>query len=214
MLLVVDQFEEVFTHRPAARERDPSWREETACFAAESGAVVDAQPAQAPRVHLREGACVEMILRDMRGHPAVPPLLEESLAALWEKRRGPWLTLDATAAPGEVGGALAAKADALYVPLSPDDQRLIRRIFLGLILWERVLRTRVVRVPAPALLGAADRREQVEALLRRFCSAGGSRLINPVLQRGGGLGRALPTKRSTSITGSSCGDGSTTAGVI
>ncbi len=154
-----------------------------------------------------------MILRDMRGHPAVPPLLEESLAALWEKRRGPWLTLDATAAPGEVGGALAAKADALYVPLSPDDQRLIRRIFLGLILWERVLRTRVVRVPVPALLGAADRREQVEALLRRFCSAGGSRLIT-LSSSEGVVSAELTHEALESITGSSCGDGSTTAGVI
>ncbi len=56
MLLVVDQFEEVFTHRPAARERDPSWRGETACFAAESGAVVDAQPAKAPRDIFEKGA--------------------------------------------------------------------------------------------------------------------------------------------------------------
>jgi hypothetical protein len=80
-----------------------------------------------------EKGLVEMILRDMRGHPAALPLLEESLAALWEKRRGPWLTLDAYASTGGVGGALAAKADALYVPLNPDDQRLTRRIFLGLI---------------------------------------------------------------------------------
>ncbi|MGH6689304.1 MAG: hypothetical protein ACREF4_01290, partial [Gammaproteobacteria bacterium] len=125
-----------------------------------------------------EKGLVEMILRDMRGHTTALPLLEESLAMLWAERRGPWLTLDAYLRTGGVGGALASKADALYEPLSDDDRRLMRRIFLGLIhLGEGVPDTRR-RVAVVDLLGAADRPEDVEALLRRFSSTGGSRLIS------------------------------------
>ena len=227
MLLVVDQFEEVFTHRPTARERDASWREQTGCFAANLRAVVDAQPAwlrllatlradfitrfvgedfpafrqllerrqlwlgpmseedlreaivspaRGAEGHLREGPRGDDPARHARS-PSGPAPPGGVLQALWEKRRGPWLTLDAYASTGGVGGALAAKADALYVPLSPDDQRLTRRIFLGLIhLGEGVPDTRR-RVPVPDLLGAADRPEEIEALLRRFSSTGGSRLI-------------------------------------
>lgn len=228
VLLVIDQFEEVFTHGPGARERDASWREQTTCFAANLLAAVEAQPAWLRVVvtlradfitrfvgedfpafrkllerrqlwlgpmsedDLREAVVfpakrrgaffekglVEMILRDMRGHTTALPLLEESLAMLWAERRGPWLTLDAYLRTGGVGGALASKADALYEPLSEDEQRLTRRIFLGLIhLGEGVPDTRR-RVAVPDLLGAADRPEDVESLLRRFSSTGGSRLIS------------------------------------
>jgi hypothetical protein len=228
LLLVIDQFEEVFTHRPVAREREASWREQAACFAANLLEATEAQPAwlrivvtlradfitrfvgedfpsfrkllERRQLWLgpmseddvreaiafpakRRGAffekgLVEMILRDMRGHTAALPLLEESLSMLWAERRGPWLTIDAYVRTGGVGGALATKADALYDPLSADEQRLTQRIFLGLIhLGEGVPDTRR-RVAVQDVLGAADRPEQVEGLLQRFSSTGGSRLIS------------------------------------
>ncbi|HVQ74040.1 MAG TPA: toll/interleukin-1 receptor domain-containing protein [Candidatus Binatia bacterium] len=226
VLLVIDQLEEVFTHRPPP-ERDAAWREGAACLAANLLAAATAQPPQLRMVATvradfitrfvgedfpafrqllerrqlwlgpmseedlraaivlparRRGAffekgLVEMILRDMRGHATALPLLEEALAVLWAARRGPWLTLDAYARSGGVGGALAASADALYEPLDASARRLARRIFLGLIhLGEGVPDTRR-RVPVSSVLGATDPGEEVEALLRRFSSTEGARLI-------------------------------------
>lgn len=61
------------------------------------------------------------------------PLLQHALLELWHRRRGPWLTLDAYDDIGGVGGALARRADATYVALSPPQQHLARMMLLRLI---------------------------------------------------------------------------------
>ena len=172
MLIVVDQFEEVFSLVASARERRafvdglvyaatipggrttvvvamrsdfyPRCADHPALRAlvAEHQLLVgplspdglrDAieEPARLAGLELEPGLA-RRILADVSDEPGALPLLEHLLLELWRRRRGRLLTLEAYAACGGVGGALARRANDVYAGLGPDGQEVARRVLLRL----------------------------------------------------------------------------------
>ena len=89
------------------------------------------EPARRAGLELEPGL-VRRILADVSDEPGALPLLEHLLLELWRRRRGRLLTLEAYAAGGGVGGALAKRANAVYGELRPDEQEVARRVLLRL----------------------------------------------------------------------------------
>lgn len=220
LLLVVDQFEELFTLRPTNRDEQKEWRERTGRFAANLRAafrscrewlriVVTLRadfvdlfvgndlpdcrellerrqlwlgemsqdelreaivfPAKRRGAFFEKGV-VELILRDMQGQSTALPLLEEALDAVWVKRRGPWLTMEAYLASGGVGGALAARAENLYGSLRDEERPLARRIFLSLIQLGEGTRDTRRRVPSANLWPAFSEESPISRIVHRLSS--------------------------------------------
>ncbi|MCB9451478.1 MAG: TIR domain-containing protein [Anaerolineaceae bacterium] len=93
------------------------------------------KPAALPDVRLKfdDGLVTEMVFA-VRGEIAALPLLQFTLAQLFERRDGQRLTLDAYRALGGIQGALAQHADATYQNLPSDRHRdSARELFLRLI---------------------------------------------------------------------------------
>jgi len=133
------------------------------------------RPAQAVGALFEKGL-VGRLLDDMRGQSAALPLLSFTLAQLWQRRHGVWLTHAAYEAIGGVSGAIDQRADAVYARLTEAQQRLARNLFTRLVaLGEDISDTRRrVRREELDLVGttAAD----VDALLG-VLSRGDVRLI-------------------------------------
>ncbi len=115
-----------------------------------------------------EKGLVELILRDMSGQTSALPLLEEALEAVWNGRRGPWLTLSAYEEAGGVGGALATKAKRVYGSLNEKEQATARHIFLKLIQLGEGTRDTRRRVPLLSLLPATADPERIRSVINRF----------------------------------------------
>jgi formylglycine-generating enzyme required for sulfatase activity/transcriptional regulator with XRE-family HTH domain len=84
-----------------------------------------------------EGGLVERILGDVGGEPGNLPLLEFSLTLLWEKQVDGSLTRAAYEAFGELGGAIASQAEAVYTSLAAEQQYTARRLFTRLVALAR-----------------------------------------------------------------------------
>ena len=89
------------------------------------------EPARSAGLELEPGLA-RRILADVSNEPGALPLLEYLLLELWRRRRGRLLTLEAYAACGGVGGALARRANGVYAGLGPDDQEVARQVLLRL----------------------------------------------------------------------------------
>jgi len=85
-----------------------------------------------------EPGLVELLLHDVGAtgeRPAEPgalPLLSHALLETWNRRRGRALTLRGYAESGGVRGAIAKTAETVYRQLAPEQQPVVRRIFLRL----------------------------------------------------------------------------------
>ncbi len=88
---------------------------------------------QAEQVGLRfaEGLS-DSILDDVETEPGAMPLLQHALQELWKRRHGRWLLWEEYHAIGGVKKAIARTADAVYQNLKPDEQDLVRNIFVRL----------------------------------------------------------------------------------
>ena len=76
---------------------------------------------------------VDMILNDIGNEPGMLPLLEDTMSQLWEKRSDKnVMTISAYRASGGVRGALAQRADILFMSLTTVQQQIARRILLRL----------------------------------------------------------------------------------
>jgi hypothetical protein len=73
------------------------------------------------------------MLDDVQEAPGNLPLLEFVLTELWEKRRGGRFLHEAYAAMGGVQGAIAHRADEVWVRLTPVEQEATRRVFGQLV---------------------------------------------------------------------------------
>ena len=80
-----------------------------------------------------EAGLVNLIVEQAGDEPGRLPLLEFVLRRLWEDRRGGELHQEAYKDMGQLEGAIAKKAESLYVNLSEDDQRKVQQIFLRLV---------------------------------------------------------------------------------
>src|SRR5262249_35799998 len=80
-----------------------------------------------------EPGLVTAIVKDVAEQPGALPLLQYALTELFERREGRALTLGAYQAIGEVTGALARRADALYDGLDEPGREAARQLFLRLV---------------------------------------------------------------------------------
>ncbi|MCP5075909.1 MAG: TIR domain-containing protein [Rhodobacteraceae bacterium] len=90
------------------------------------------KPAEAVGLRFEDGL-VERILQDVGTEPGNLPLLEFLLTELWRMRKSGVLTNDAYTDLGGVEGAIAARADATFEGLSPEQQNDARRLMLMLV---------------------------------------------------------------------------------
>ena len=80
-----------------------------------------------------EAGLVDLMLEQASDEPGQLPLLEFVLRQLWVQRRGGELHHEAYKAMGQLEGAIAKKAESLYLKLSEGDQRKVQQIFLRLV---------------------------------------------------------------------------------
>ena len=80
-----------------------------------------------------ETGLVDLILEQAGDEPGHLPLLEFVLRQLWGDRRGGELHHDAYKAIGQLEGAIAKKAESLYLKCSKEERRKIQQIFLRLV---------------------------------------------------------------------------------
>ncbi|HEX7312125.1 MAG TPA: protein kinase [Gaiellaceae bacterium] len=79
-----------------------------------------------------EAGLVDAMLADVEGEPGALPLLSHALYESWIRRDGRVLTTAGYRAAGGVRGAIAQSAEAVFLACSPDEQALMRRMFLRL----------------------------------------------------------------------------------
>lgn len=79
-----------------------------------------------------EGALLAELIAHADGHDGVLPMLSHALLETWYRRRGNTLTLAGFQAAGGISGALAHTAESVYTSLDPDQQRLVKDLFLRL----------------------------------------------------------------------------------
>ena len=124
-----------------------------ASMAAEQLRDAVAQPAYAAGASFEPGL-LEEIVEDTVGRPGALPLLQHALRELWGVRVGDRLTHHGYQSIGGVEGALAARADEVYLSLAEQDRGLVRRWFTDAV--QLVGDTAVSRpVERDRLLGAA-----------------------------------------------------------
>lgn len=80
-----------------------------------------------------EQGLVAEIISEVNQQPGALPLLQYALTELFEKREGIIITSQAYAATGGVLGAMARRADELFLSLKPEQQEIARQIFLRLV---------------------------------------------------------------------------------
>ncbi len=90
------------------------------------------EPARATGVKLEPGLAAR-IAADAAGRPASLPLLQYTLAELFDRRSGALLTLVAYEELGGISGALAARAEALYLSFDASGRSEVRRVFGRLV---------------------------------------------------------------------------------
>jgi formylglycine-generating enzyme required for sulfatase activity len=123
--------------KSALWEVDPGQRFEVAPLRPDALRRAIQKPAAQVGVTLESGLA-EQLVHDAAGEPGALPLMQETLALLWERREQRLLSFKAyqKLSKGETNGltrAIAIMADAAYAGLSPVEQVLARRIFLRLV---------------------------------------------------------------------------------
>ncbi len=92
-----------------------------------------AGPAENVGLSVEPELIAEMI-SDVKSEPGALPLLQYTLMALFEESRGSQtLTLDTYRQSHGIRGALARRADEVYLGLSNDNQRIAEQVFLRLV---------------------------------------------------------------------------------
>jgi WD40 repeat protein/serine/threonine protein kinase len=80
-----------------------------------------------------EQGLVAEIISDVNQQPGALPLLQYALTELFEQREGIIITSKAYENSGGVLGAMARRADELFLSLTPEQQEIARQIFLRLV---------------------------------------------------------------------------------
>ena len=126
--------------------------------------------------HPLDEATVDLLVQDTEGREGALPLLQFALTRIWEGLGEGKAPAETYRQMGGVGGALAGKAQAIYDQLSPAEQIIARRIFLGLVQLGEGTRDTRRRAPVESLIASQDSPEAVKQVLARFSSPG-SRLV-------------------------------------
>lgn len=133
--------------------------------------------------HALEQATVELLVQDSAGREGALPMLQFALTRIWEGLAAGVPAAQTLEAIGGVGGALAGEAQRLYASLSPADQMIARRAFLGLVRLGEGTRDTRRRVGIADLVAHAEDPEHVREVLRRFAQPG-ARLLTLAADHG------------------------------
>ena len=90
------------------------------------------EPANRQTLSFEDGL-VSRIVSDVHYQPGALPLLQYALTELFEQRDGRKMTLQVYEQIGGTGGALANRADEIYLEQDEDGQEMIRQLFLRLV---------------------------------------------------------------------------------
>ncbi|BAZ08742.1 WD-40 repeat-containing protein [Calothrix sp. NIES-4071] len=122
--------------------------------------------------HPLDEAVVALLLKDTEGREGALPLLQFALTRIWEglkKGVEPVKTLENI---GGVGGALAQEAQRIFDNLNDEEQKIARRVFLGLVqLGEGASDTRR-RANVSSLVSYKEQPESVKRVIDRFANPG------------------------------------------
>ncbi len=198
LVLVIDQFEEIFTLCHSEEERvaflDNLLHAATVldgrclviltlradfyprCAAyPELAALMSAHQAlvePARRVGLTfEPGLVETIVGDVGREPGALPLLEHALLEVWERRQGTMLTLAGYRESGGVGRAIANRADTIFESLAPNEQAVARRILMRLTQPGEQTEDTRRRAEVGELVNRPEERETVERVIDQLVAA-------------------------------------------
>ncbi len=80
-----------------------------------------------------EPALIAGVIADVREEPGALPLLQYALTEVFERREGKNLTLDAYHSSGGALGALARRAEDLFVDMPEDERQATRQLFMRLV---------------------------------------------------------------------------------
>jgi len=111
-----------------------------------------------------EAGLAETILDDVADRPGTLPLVEHVLFELWNNRRGRTLTLEAYVDNDGVEGALAQRANSIYMSFSPRQQEIARRLLLRLIQPGEGVEITRRRADMAELLGRPEEEADVETV--------------------------------------------------
>lgn len=106
-----------------------------------------------------ERGLVSTIVSDISGQLGALPLLQYGLTELFERREGQYITFEAYREIGGILGALARRAETVYLSLPPEQQEATRQLFLRLVtLGEGTedTRRRILLSEATAITGDAE----------------------------------------------------------
>lgn len=133
------------------------------------------QPAKSAG-HPLDPSTVDLLVEQTHGREGALPLLQFTLARIWDGLAGgvdPAATLQHL---GGVGGALASEGQRIFQSLAPEDQDVARRVFLSLVNLGQGTRALRRRVAIEQLVAHGERTVQVRRVIRRF-STTGTRLL-------------------------------------
>jgi TIR domain len=120
--------------------------------------------------HPLDLSTVNLLIEQTSGREGTLPLLQFALTRIWEelaKKEKPKEPAETLKAIGGVGGALAGEAQRIYKSLTPNEQEIARRVFLGLVqLGEGTKDTRR-RIKLEQLI---HQDEQVQKVIDQFAS--------------------------------------------
>ena len=133
------------------------------------------EPAKQAGYSLDE-ATIELLVKDTEGREGALPLMQFSLARIWDGLSEGKTPATAYREMGGVGGALAGKAQETYDRLRDSDQSIARRIFVGLVQLGEGTRDTRRRVRVDGLVVKGEAPERVKKVIDQFSSLG-ARLI-------------------------------------
>jgi DNA-binding CsgD family transcriptional regulator/energy-coupling factor transporter ATP-binding protein EcfA2 len=110
------------------------------------------------------------IISDMHAQPGALPLLQYALTELFEARTDHTLTSEGYQSIGGAVGALAKKADTVYLALEAGGKEAVRHMLTRLVAIGEGAEESRRRVPRPELLAIAERAEVMEEVIDTFAN--------------------------------------------
>lgn len=122
--------------------------------------------------HPLDEATVSLLVEQTEGREGALPLLQFALTQIWQgliEGTAPVVTLERI---GGIGGALAGEAQRVYDSLTPAEQAIARRVFMGLVQLGEGTRDTRRRVTVENLVSYRDDLSQVKQVIGRFTAPG------------------------------------------
>jgi WD40 repeat protein len=127
--------------------------------------------------HALDESTIRELVEQTEGREGILPLLQFALEKIWKgllEGKEPALTLNEI---GGVGGALAGEAKRIYTSLNTNEQKIARRVFLGLVQLAEGSKDTRRRTNLRQLISHRDNPEEFKQVIARFAAPGTPRLI-------------------------------------